>query len=215
MKISSQSSKFNSKSQAIPAFTLIELILVMTILAILGGAALIDYGRSIQKARLEVSIEQLASLFEDARVRTQTTGTIDMQGKTLTKCWGVKLQEKKNPALIYFNWDEPQKECDLSQEFTDRSLAFANEVQFSGWDSVNSLDKTIKYPPNLPFWILFMPPAGEVNIYKTEGINMVQLSDVEKIVMGINYGGENSPALAKIVTLYPATADFVIAPGPF
>lgn len=195
-----------------PGFTLIELIIVMTLLAILALVGLMDYGVSIRKARLEVAVEGLIFLFEDAQVKTQTKSTDPDAGSSdfVVECWGLRLELNELPVVVKAPWEE--QACVWAEATIDQSVQWDDSIQLFGW-KVEQLDGVLSAEQTNPLWMTFSPPQGDMVLYTGSQDFLNRLSDVNEVALGIAYGRETSEVWSKTLTVVPVTSNFVISPG--
>ena len=201
-------------------FTLIELLVVITILAVLTGVALLDYGLSVKKARIQVAAEELAALFGDATVRSQTQfSEIDSEGdgtETIVVCYGITIEEGQPPVLFKTLRDKDTETCLMSdpdawesvKTLSWEDLVFVTTIH---WIASSSPSETHDGDAD---WItfLFSPPKGDISVYlnpdaptKEEGVTEVQVH--------LAYQNSSEPILNKIVKINPVTSSFMILAG--
>ncbi len=168
------------------AFTLIELIVVMTVIALLSAVAMIDYGMSVKKARLQVATEELGLLFEDAGVRTQS----QMGSEGVAKCWLIEVPIGAAPVLNSVEWNDG---CSFSAAIEEENLA---------WDKVEIL----KTSTGDSLWFMFSPPDGDISVYNDSGSIITE----SPLQITLSYNGSSEEIFTKTVEITPVTANFVI-----
>lgn len=190
------------------AFTLIELLVVMTIIALLAVAALVDYGMSVKKARLQIATEQVVVTLEDAQVRAQTS-----QGEEVN-CWGVSFDVDAIPKLHKIAWNEG---CQVT-------ISGFETVQTLGWNSHVTLDglEAILYDPATQsesthsansLWMVYSPPDGRMSIYEKDGANIDLLFGVTQVNAGVLFDHSTEVPLSKTIQIFPATNSTIINAG--
>ncbi|MBT5016170.1 type II secretion system protein [Candidatus Peregrinibacteria bacterium] len=181
------------------AFTLVELIVVMTVIALLSAVAMIDYGTSVKKARLQVATEELILLLEDGGVRARTNPNGEAQ------CWVLEVPVGSSPVLWTALWDNTNNECDLSTttmeatEFLDWAKVIISEVTVDPDDSQTPISSIL--------WFVFGPPDGDIELYQGTSWEVVDESVVD---IDISYGVTDEEIFNKTVRATTITSSFEI-----
>lgn len=195
-------------------FTLVEMIIVMTIIAILSVAAMVDYGVSIKKARLDVAVEELVGLLHEAQVRSQTiVHTPDTPDEVV--CWVVVLGVSEAPVLTYVPWDDSTKTCSgdvyAGETFHESHWHNAVNVDSITWETTaSSQGVTTGSVSSVAF--LFTPPGGQIAVYLNP-TSPVVLSEATEVSIHVSYGGISEVAFNKTLKIAPVTSSFLIFPG--
>ncbi|MDP2624651.1 MAG: type II secretion system protein, partial [Candidatus Peregrinibacteria bacterium] len=126
-----------------PAFTFVELLIVITILSILSVMALIDYGFSIKKARLQVATAEVVALMQEAQVKAQTSySQEDESGNEYVVCWGVVVSSSDAPMMVQVLWNEEDQTCSSdTADWEEADSLFWGETMGIArieWESVSS-----------------------------------------------------------------------------
>ncbi|EKD94008.1 MAG: hypothetical protein ACD_28C00006G0005 [uncultured bacterium] len=195
-----------------PAFTLIELIVVMAILAFLTSAALLDYGRSIQKARLDVAVEHFGSAFEDARVRAQTQGGAPEGESNRLNCWALVVGNRQSPSMGHFSLDLDSGVCDLSHFYPEFELDWDETIALLGV-TIQTATTPFQIPEGEEAWIVFTPPNGVMKLYRGSEGSLNLISAVDQVDIGIGYGKTTEAVFSKTLSVVPSTSNFMISSG--
>lgn len=128
------------------AFTLIEIIIVVTIIAILTSMAVLAYRGSIERQELMVFKKNLIASAQQAR--TQVAAGIQNDG--ILQCLGISFAEEEVPQKIEMDFSDGA--CD----FTTANYAKLEDTNLK----ISPVNMTIS-----PLFLLFVPPSGEMNFY--------------------------------------------------
>lgn len=214
--------KFSPFSKSVPAprggFTLVELLVVITVISILSVAAWMDYGLAIKKARLQVAVEELLNLFHEGEVYAQSRYvevSDPTSGEESIFCWSVILDTSSEPRLLAVPWDETTQTCSSAVYTGDeRHVAdwhSAVVVESIEWESVSaSFGTSTGTTDSVAF--LFVPPEGSIQVY-ADSTSSTLLVDVSSVTLGLSYNGSDSMALTKTLEITPVTSSFVVEPG--
>lgn len=175
------------------AFTLIELIVVMTIIAMLSAFAMIDYGMSVKKARLQVATEEFMSMLQDGGVQAQSSPDGE------AKCLALKVTVGDAPILGSYAWADGCAAPSISE--TERDLNWEKVAIKS--ISVETISVPISISDSL--WFVFSPPDGDITVYKDGSVLGAQSVEV-----ALSYNNSDEDVFKKTVQITPVTASFVI-----
>lgn len=201
-------------------FTLIELLIVITILAVLTGVALMDYGFSVKKARIQVAAEELTALFGDATVRAQTQFSQTEMAENgideilMVVCYGITIEEGMPPVLFKTLRDKDTEMCLMSdpsawepvKTLSWEDLVFVTAIDWtaipvSGAEESGSSDSWITF--------LFSPPNGDISVY-SDPASPFEKMDVTDVKVHLAYQNSSEPVLNKVVKINPVTSSFMI-----
>lgn len=145
------------------AFTLIEVILVVTIIGIITAAAVLSYQGAARRHKMWVYEKQLNSVAEQAKaeVRAGKIGTEDDGSGTVSEflyCLGIHFQTGEEPTKIVAVYDSTAGTCgsptyeefDLSDEdiyVHDMEIVYSNSTA-----TISTVD------------LLYVPP-GDMNLW--------------------------------------------------
>lgn len=171
------------------AFTLIELIVVMTIIAMLSAFAMIDYGTSVKKARLNIATEEFVSMLQDGVVQAQS----NPDGEA--KCLALKVQVGGVPVLGSYAWTGGCGAPSISETLKEPNWEKVTVKEITA-DTV-SVDDTL--------WFAISPPDGDIIVYKDGAV-----LSAESVEVVLSYNNSTEEIFSKTVQITPITASFVI-----
>jgi prepilin-type N-terminal cleavage/methylation domain-containing protein len=176
------------------AFTLIELIVVMTIISLLSAFAMVDYGTSIKKARLQVATEEVILILQDAGVRAQSSPD------GVAKCFTLNVPMGGEPILSSYAWNDG---CSFPGGLADGDLTEEEDLDWEKISIMKMEGDGAEITDDL--WFVFVPPDGDIVVYDEHGSFSVSTVDVT-----IVYNNSTEPIFQKTVGITPVTASFVI-----
>lgn len=214
----SHRSSSSGASSSLRAFTLVEMILVLTILSILSVAAMVDYGLSVKKARLQIAMEELIGLFHEAEVFSQSRYvevTEDPDDEEVVSCWGVVITLGQEPSLVQLPWASAAERCssDFAGGEISKTLSWHPQLSLDSieWTTMEASSGTVEGSTE---WvgILFLPPQGDREVY-LDSTSSSLLENVTSLRFYFSYGQSDDAALTKVVEFSPVTASFSVNPG--
>lgn len=140
-----------------PAFTLIELIIVITIIGIIIGFIIIDFSSSMQRQEMAIAGDQAIAMMQQSGVEVQS-------GKTngdLFLCEGAYLKLGYEPKFAFSTFDALSNDCDFSGLRTETYGVSSNKVHVSAMQ-VGGLEVD-------ELWALFKPPDAKIEFYSATG----------------------------------------------
>lgn len=181
---------FNQKQ----GFTLVELLVVISILGILGYVVMADYNGEIKRSRVRVAQETLYSELQDLRVRvtsgdyvvgeevTEVDGTVDTE--EILYCWGsfINLEEI---SRIFVEYGEDG--CDYGNYEVDQELKLASGA------SVSEINDDALWG----VFVFFDPPYGDMTIFD---VNFTPLALEEEVKVTLGTAGYEKNILINPLT---------------
>jgi prepilin-type N-terminal cleavage/methylation domain-containing protein len=172
-----------------PAFTLIEMIVVMTIVGLLAGVLFLDFNSLKQRQELFVLSDQGAAILQQARVEVlagkvrmgasgvdaEDAGSNDLENVHL--CEGGYFAEGEIPAFV--EMDFADGECDLGTAVLE-DYGFAPGDAYVAEISVGEVNANAEEPGGTPLsavYVLFVPPEAEVLL-------------LDPVAEGVSYEGD-------------------------
>ncbi len=135
------------------AFTLVEIIIVITIIGVLTSIGLVSYGGLIEKQRLIMFGKDLLASAQRARAEVASGKMED--DKLL--CAGLYFEEGGAPKKILTGFDAENNRCDSTTEiFTDMDQKAPNLM-------IDNIE--VGGVAAGPIRILFVPPDGHYEVY--------------------------------------------------
>ena len=138
-----------------PAFTIVEMLLSITLMAVLTAAVTIDFGSLSRRAKLNTVRMRLEATIQQARLSVQSGAALE--GQPL--CVGLQLSSDVL-SQVEFHWDTPTGTCDLSTVLVANSLM------------VSPLTLSTLQVGGLPIdtvYLLFTPPLATRHILDSSG----------------------------------------------
>ena len=158
-------------------FTMIELLVVITIVGILMLAALFSFGKAALHMQLTSSVEKVVAdlKFEQNRVKSGEVSTI--ADETEVRCRGYVFSLADEYTRLEFDYEQASG-CDVvstSYDNPDQSLEQGVEIS-----NVSVYQGTNLEYDGVSMQVLFMPPEGEVMFRDpTGGNDYSQMTHVE------------------------------------
>ncbi len=147
---------------AAPGFTLLELLLVITIIGVLSATLVLDFAGVKQRQELALIADQSVAMMQQARgevgggkVRRETAedGTVE----TIFLCEGAYFEKGKAPLFV--RGDYVGGAC---ENFETESYGMPSGGAFASAIAVAEL-------PVSKLWVLYSPPDGELVFYTENG----------------------------------------------
>lgn len=138
------------------AFTLIEIIIVITIIAVLTAVAILSYRGAYERQQVSVFSKDLLATAQHAKAEVKA-GKKDDLGLF---CEGIYFEVDAVPQKVSMKYADPENdgvwECDLSDPYkSDLDQSSQNIL-------VESIEVGSSYPE---VTLLFVPPSGEMKVY--------------------------------------------------
>ncbi len=154
------------------AFTLIEIIIVITIIGIITAVAILSYQGAYERQQVSVFSKDLLATAQHAKAEVKA-GKKDETGLL---CEGISFAVGEVPKKISMNYTDS---CDLTTEVV------VNLDQ----SSPNILVKSINLADSIK--LLFVPPSGEMQVYGPDllsGAPLVEFYRVNYSDLGFYFG---------------------------
>lgn len=159
------------RSNNFPAagFTLIELILVITIIGILLAFLIVDFASVRAKQQLTLMADQALALMQQARgevsagkVRTETSlGRLGLESNKIYLCEGGYFEQESVPVFTRGDYDPRSQSCDFN--------TFATEPYGLSTGEAHMAELTVGGSGVEAFWAIYWPPDGELVFYSENG----------------------------------------------
>lgn len=158
-------------------FTLIELMVVITIIGILAVSTLPSFYRSQKYARYENSVSEIISFFKEVRNKA-IIGQFTLNGSVQTTPeggYGLKI-DKTNQQIITFIDKDKNKIYDSGEALSTYTLPSVISIKSMSGVLASETTSTIKSELSTST-ILFLPPQGDTLINENDaGKNLVDLN---------------------------------------
>lgn len=181
-------------------FTLIEVIVVITILAIVSTILIFLSGEQIMRSRLEVYANTvLASLYEHrSEIKNGLRFKKDLAFAPY--CYGIAFTEQGMFSKITpYVSDMPSSPC-LSSVLPEDPFSVSTQIALDDNFRFLSYRDNLGNEGSMPFYVFFAPPYGSMFLYKEESGTLVLL-DFESIIVPMQYG--TSGNLKKEILIEP------------
>jgi prepilin-type N-terminal cleavage/methylation domain-containing protein len=138
-------------------FTLVEMLVVITIIGMLAFLGVSSYGAAQKQARLELAADNVVSLLKEQQGLAKS-GRVGLSGSA--KCYGVRLLINNAPKVVEADYFAVQGNkadfCNIDNE-TERPLIQELDVVVSNLKQ-GFIDKD-------DLTIMFKPPSAKVVVY--------------------------------------------------
>lgn len=143
-----------------PAFTLLELLIVITIIGVLTSILILDFVGVKQRQELSLMADQAVAMLQQARGEvgagkvkreTETTGTETIETVTFL-CEGAFFEEGKAPLFAVADYDEENAVC---SNFTKEHYGLSTGGAFATNITVGDMEYD-------SVWVFYSPPEGDV-----------------------------------------------------
>lgn len=143
------------------AFTLLELLIVITIIGVLTSILILDFVGVKQRQELSLMVDQTVAMLQQARGEvgagkvkreTETSGTETVETVTFL-CEGAFFEEGEAPLWAVADYDEENAVCsNFTAEHYGLSTggAFATDITVGTIEGYDAL------------WVFYSPPEGDV-----------------------------------------------------
>lgn len=136
-----------------PAFTIIELLIVISIIGILAGVASLDFQNARQAQAMNLAQKQITALFQQGRAEV-AAGRFDEGG---VQCLGAYLEEDGIIERAVANFNAEIGLCEgLSRQIFGRPNP-----------EVIASELTVGTVPVDALWAFYVPPNGDLKFYST------------------------------------------------
>ncbi len=100
-----------------PAFTIVEMLLVITLMAVLTAAVTIDFGSLIRRSRVNALAMRVEAIVQQSRLSVQSG--MAFEGQPL--CAGLHLSSDVL-SQVEFHWNAEAETCDVSTVLSTSAL---------------------------------------------------------------------------------------------
>lgn len=162
-------------------YTLIEVIIVVTILAIFVGVFMFFSGDFVLRARLDVSADTVLAAFSN--VQEEVKSGVRVPTDPVARCSGLKLQA--DGVFRVFAPYDPAGDvpCDIFSYSVSEEIVFDEHIYFR--DFMVGSDVVI-----LPLVVLYEPPHGAIRIFADMGSGLVLID--KNVSFLVSYGQEGN-----------------------
>lgn len=119
------------------AFTLIEILLVLSVILIVATLGIGSYTAARQNMAIDLEADRLVVLFHELRDASRTG----------TRCFGLRFEKNEDPQKIEAAYRNPRQGCDPNE--TNSPLSWSPEISVAQENTVS---------------VLFIPPHGNIKI---------------------------------------------------
>lgn len=144
------------------AFTLLEVIVVITVIMILVGVMIIDFNGARRQQELDMGVQQVLAMMDQSRAQVDSGKVLD-DGETYL-CRGAYFEVGSMPLLAETLYDPVLENCDLDTAVTQ------NYGLQQGSLTVNSIQLDQEHKA---IWALFVPPEADLIFFEDSGSSFV------------------------------------------
>lgn len=139
------------------AFTLIEVIVVITIITLLVGFLVVDFNGARRNQELNLTIQQTLALMEQSRANVDS-GRVEEEDEYL--CLGGYFEVDEVPQLVKMDFDPVLETCDFDSA----------EEEIYGTIQGSAVVESIKIDQSQDkIWAMFVPPEADLVFYNKQG----------------------------------------------
>ncbi|MBI4127316.1 prepilin-type N-terminal cleavage/methylation domain-containing protein [Candidatus Peregrinibacteria bacterium] len=160
------------------AFTLIEIIVVITIVSIITSIAVLSYSGAVEKQRANMFAKDLLASAQRARAEVAAGKKTDDK----LSCAGLYFELGANPKKVSADYNAAKGRCDFDTEIFTETDQSATDISV---DKIEVGGAAIS-----PVTIFFVPPKGDYEVY-TEGEELLAGAPVLHFSSAINFGIES------------------------
>ena len=153
------------------AFTLLELLVVITIIMVLVGFLVVDFNQARRFQELDLTVQQSLALMEQSRA---SVDSVRVEGDTYL-CLGGYFEVGEVPQLVQMDFDLVTESCDTdtSQESSYGIIQGSAVVKTINLDQIHS-----------QIWAMFVPPEANLVFYNSSGQSYVGDASIEIVHTG-------------------------------
>ena len=129
------------------AFTVMELLLVITLMAVLTSVITVDFGSLMRRSKINSSAARMEAAVQQAHLSVQSG--LSLEGTPL--CSGLFIGADVL-SEVQFPWDSTHAQCDTTQPLGEPPSLLQDPVRVSGL-SIETLSQDAVF-------LLFEPPLG-------------------------------------------------------
>lgn len=141
-----------------PAFTLLELLVVITIMGILVSLVILDFAGVRERQELYRLGDQALALLQDARLEV-SSGKVDEDGDFL--CEGAWFENGMAVEWAAAKYDAAAQSCTVSDAVL-KPFGFESENASTGVVLVGGAEVSSLY-------VLYAPPSGQIRLFSASG----------------------------------------------
>lgn len=166
------------------AFTLIEIIIVITIIGILVSIAVLNYRGVVERQQMSVFSKDLLASAQRARAEVSS----GKKNGDMLSCLGLYFETGAQAKKIQTDFDAENKRCDFSTETFDD---MDQNVSAISADKIEVGDAAVS-----PIRLLFIPPSGAYEVYGENeemlaGVPLIHFSHARISDLTLNFGIES------------------------
>lgn len=178
------------------AFTLIEMLVVITIIAILAAVAVSSYGIAGQRARLDVGVDSVVSVLKQQQGLSKSGRVVNVGGGAGTKeaegykCYGMYFSDNDPYVQLveadYVSVDVTRADyCKIDPNSSPlRVFPELGNLVLTGIEKDNQeLNKLV---------VMFKPPFGNIVLGDLNEVQNIKQEKEVKIGIGLKNGGDSA-----------------------
>jgi len=143
-----------------PAFTLLELLVVITIMMLLIGFLFIDFNQARRNQELNLTVQQSLAMMDQSRAEVDS-GKVNLESESYL-CLGAYFESGEVPEYVEMEFNSDLENCDFdSAEHSSYGI-----VQGAAIVDTIDLDQG-----HNQVWAMFIPPEASLVFYDQSGSN--------------------------------------------
>lgn len=143
-----------------PAFTLLELLVVITIMMLAIGFLFIDFNQARRNQELNLTVQQTLAMMDQSRAEVDS-GKVNLETEAYL-CLGAHFESGGVPEYVQMEFNSDLENCDFDT---------AEHSTYGIVQGAALVDKIDLDQGHNQVWAMFMPPEADLVFYDKSGSN--------------------------------------------